>query len=145
MPCVHDWHGPARLRVEKCTTMRIPCCWRVYACRSRLGRAAAVQPGAGRIAIIAVGRTARRRRLVQFQKQRVLVVRPTACGQAVVGLPLFFWRRANSNWISRTRRRRRIAFQVQSKQYETQYLTTGQQAPGRSTAEDMSASRVNWR
>jgi len=94
-------------------------------------------PVPGGIAIIAIGPDSAPAPLVQFQNQRVLVVRANGMWQAVVGLPLSLEAGEQQLDISERGAVRRIAFQVQSKQYETQYLTLANKRQVDPTAEDM--------
>jgi len=94
-------------------------------------------PVPGGIAIIAIGPDSAPAPLVQFQNQRVLVVRANGMWQAVVGLPLSLEAGEQQLDISERSAARRIAFQVQSKQYETQYLTLANKRQVDPTAEDM--------
>ena len=94
-------------------------------------------PVPGGIAIIAIGPDSAPAPLVQFQNQRVLVVRANGMWQAVVGLPLSLEAGEQQLDISERGAARRIAFQVQSKQYETQYLTLANKRQVDPTAEDM--------
>lgn len=80
-------------------------------------------PVPGGIAIIAVGPDSAPAPLVQFQKQRVLVVRSNSLWQAVVGLPLSLAAGEQHLDISGAGATRTLAFQVLPKEYEAQYLT----------------------
>lgn len=80
-------------------------------------------PVPGGIAILAIGPASTPVPLVQFQKQRVLVVRANGMWQAVVGLPLSLGTGEQQLDISEHGTRRALSFQVLPKQYETQYLT----------------------
>jgi hypothetical protein len=80
-------------------------------------------PVPGGIAIIAVVPDSAPAPLVQFQKQRVLVVRANGMWQAVVGLPLSLEPGEQRLDISDRGAAHTLAFQVLPKQYETQYLT----------------------
>jgi murein DD-endopeptidase MepM/ murein hydrolase activator NlpD len=94
-------------------------------------------PVPGGIAIIAVGPDSAPAPLVQFQKQRVLVVRANGMWQAVVGLPLSLDAGEQQLDISDHGTMRALAFQVLPKQYETQYLTLANKRQVDPTAEDL--------
>ncbi len=94
-------------------------------------------PVPGGIAIIAVGPDSAPTPLVQFQKQRVLVVRAHGIWQAVVGLPLTLEAGEQQLDISERGAARTLAFQVLPKQYETQYLTLANKRQVDPTAEDL--------
>lgn len=94
-------------------------------------------PVPGGIAIIAVGPESTPTPLVQFQKQRVLVVRANGMWQAVVGLPLSLDTGEQQLDISDRGATRTLAFQVLPKQYETQYLTLANKRQVDPTAEDL--------
>ena len=94
-------------------------------------------PVPGGIAIIAVGPDSAPAPLVQFQKQRVLVVRANGMWQAVVGLPLSLDAGEQQLDISDRGTARTLAFQVLPKQYETQYLTLANKRQVDPTAEDL--------
>ena len=94
-------------------------------------------PVPGGIAIIAVGPDSAPAPLVQFQKQRVLVVRANGMWQAVVGLPLSLETGEQQLDISDRGAARTLAFQVLPKQYETQYLTLANKRQVDPTAEDL--------
>ena len=94
-------------------------------------------PVPGGIAIIAVGPESAPAPLVQFQKQRVLIVRANGMWQAVVGLPLSLDTGEQQLEISDHGAARTLAFQVLPKQYETQYLTLANKRQVDPTAEDL--------
>jgi murein DD-endopeptidase MepM/ murein hydrolase activator NlpD len=94
-------------------------------------------PVPGGIAIIAVSPDSAPPPLVQFQKQRVLVVRANGMWQAVVGLPLSLDTGEQQLDISDHGATRTLAFQVLPKQYETQYLTLANKRQVDPTAEDL--------
>lgn len=94
-------------------------------------------PVPGGIAIIAVGPESAPAPLVQFQKQRVLVVRSNGMWQAVVGLPLSLDTGEQQLDISDRGAARTLAFQVLPKQYETQYLTLADKRQVDPTPEDL--------
>jgi len=94
-------------------------------------------PVPGGIAIIAVGPESAPAPLVQFQNQRVLVVRTNGMWQAVVGLPLSLDTGEQQLDISDRGAARTLAFQVLPKQYETQYLTLANKRQVDPTAEDL--------
>lgn len=94
-------------------------------------------PMPGGIAIIAVGPDSVPAPLVQFQKQRVLVVRANGTWQAVVGLPLSLGAGAQQLDISDHGATRTLSFQVLPKQYESQYLTLANKRQVDPTAEDL--------
>ena len=94
-------------------------------------------PVPGGIVIIAVGPDSAPAPLVQFQKQRVLVVRANGMWQAVVGLPLSLEAGEQQLDISDRSAARTLAFQVLPKQYETQYLTLANKRQVDPTAEDL--------
>jgi len=94
-------------------------------------------PVPGGIAIIAVGPENLPAPQVQFQKQRVLVVRANGLWQAVVGLPLSLDAGEQQVDISERGATRKLAFQVLAKQYETQYLTLANKRQVDPTAEDL--------
>ncbi len=94
-------------------------------------------PVPGGIAIIAVGPDSTPAPLVQFQKQRVLIVRSNGMWQAVVGLPLSLDTGEQQLDISERGTARTLAFQVLPKQYETQYLTLANKRQVDPTAEDL--------
>jgi murein DD-endopeptidase MepM/ murein hydrolase activator NlpD len=94
-------------------------------------------PVPGGIAIIAVGPESAPAPLVQFQKQRVLVVRANGMWQAVVGLPLSLDTGEQQLDIADRGAARTLAFQVLPKQYETQYLTLANKRQVDPTAEDL--------
>lgn len=94
-------------------------------------------PVPGGIAIIAVGPDSAPAPLVQYQKQRVLVVRANGTWQAVVGLPLSLQPGEQQLDISDRGAVRTLAFQVLPKQYETQYLTLANKRQVDPTAEDL--------
>ena len=91
----------------------------------------------GGIAILAVGPDSAPAPLVQFQKQRVLVVRAGGMWQAVVGLPLSLEAGAAQLVISDRGAVRTLVFQVLPKQYESQYLTLANKRQVDPTAEDL--------
>jgi len=94
-------------------------------------------PVPGGIAIIALGPDSAPAPVVQFQKQRVLVVRANGLWQAVVGLPLALDTGEQQLAISERGSARTLAFQVLPKQYETQYLTLANKRQVDPTAEDL--------
>ncbi len=94
-------------------------------------------PVPGGIAIIAVGPDSAPTPLIQFQQQRVLVVRANGMWQAVVGLPLSLDTGEQKLDISERGATRTLAFQVLPKQYETQYLTLANKRQVDPTAEDL--------
>ncbi|MEK7304192.1 MAG: peptidoglycan DD-metalloendopeptidase family protein [Pseudomonadota bacterium] len=94
-------------------------------------------PVPGGIAIIAVGPDSAQTPLIQFQQQRVLVVRANGMWQAVVGLPLSLDTGEQKLDISERGATRTLAFQVLPKQYETQYLTLANKRQVDPTAEDL--------
>ena len=94
-------------------------------------------PVPGGIAIIAVGPENLPAPQVQFQKQRVLVVRANGLWQAVVGLPLSLDAGEQQVDISERGATRKLAFQVLAKQYEIQYLTLANKRQVDPTAEDL--------
>jgi murein DD-endopeptidase MepM/ murein hydrolase activator NlpD len=94
-------------------------------------------PVPGGIAIIAVGPDSAPAPLVQFKKQRVLVVRANGMWQAVVGLPLSLDAGEQQLDISDRGAARTLAFQVLPKQYETQYLTLANKRQVDPSAEDL--------
>lgn len=94
-------------------------------------------PVPGGIAIIAVGPDSAPAPLVEFQKQRVLVVRANGAWQAVVGLPLALEAGAQQLDISERGAARSLVFEVRSKQYEAQYLTLANKRQVDPTAEDL--------
>ncbi len=94
-------------------------------------------PVPGGIAIVAVAPDSAPPPLVQFQKQRVLLVRAEGMWQAVVGLPLSLDVGNQQLYISERGATRTLAFQVLPKQYETQYLTLANKRQVNPTAEDM--------
>jgi murein DD-endopeptidase MepM/ murein hydrolase activator NlpD len=94
-------------------------------------------PVPGGIAIIAVVPDSAPAPLVQFQKQRVLVVRANGMWQAVVGLPLSLEPGEQQLDISERGAARTFAFQVLPKLYETQYLTLTNKRQVDPTAEDL--------
>jgi murein DD-endopeptidase MepM/ murein hydrolase activator NlpD len=94
-------------------------------------------PVPGGIAVIAVGPDSAPAPLVQFQKQRVLVVRTNGMWQAVVGLPLSLDAGEQQLDISDRSAARTLTFQVLPKQYETQYLTLANKRQVDPTAEDL--------
>jgi murein DD-endopeptidase MepM/ murein hydrolase activator NlpD len=94
-------------------------------------------PVPGGIAIIAVVPDSAPAPLVQFQKQRVLVVRANGMWQAVVGLPLSLEPGEQRLDISDRGAAHTLAFQVLPKQYETQYLTLANKRQVDPAAEDL--------
>jgi murein DD-endopeptidase MepM/ murein hydrolase activator NlpD len=94
-------------------------------------------PVPGGIAIIAVGPDSAPAPQVQFQKQRVLVIRANGKWQAVVGLPLSLDAGEQQLDISDRGATRAHAFEVLPKQYETQYLTLANKRQVDPTAEDL--------
>ena len=94
-------------------------------------------PVPGGIAIITVGPDSTPAPLVQFQKQRVLVIRANGTWQAVVGLPLSLDAGEHQLDISERGAARTVAFHVLPKQYETQYLTLANKRQVDPTAEDL--------
>jgi murein DD-endopeptidase MepM/ murein hydrolase activator NlpD len=94
-------------------------------------------PVPGGIAIIALGPDNAPAPLVQFQQQRVLVVRANGVWQAVVGLPLSLDTGEQQLAISEHGSARTLSFQVLPKQYETQYLTLANKRQVDPTAEDL--------
>jgi murein DD-endopeptidase MepM/ murein hydrolase activator NlpD len=94
-------------------------------------------PVPGGVAIIAVAPDSAPAPLVQFQKQRVLLVRSNGMWHAVVGLPLSLDVGDQQLNISERGVTRTLAFQVQPKQYETQYLTITNKRQVNPTPEDL--------
>ena len=94
-------------------------------------------PVPGGIAIIAVAPDSAPAPLIQFQKQRVLVVRANGAWQAVVGLPLALEAGEQQLDISDRGTARTVVFHVLPKQYETQYLTLANKRQVDPTAEDL--------
>jgi murein DD-endopeptidase MepM/ murein hydrolase activator NlpD len=94
-------------------------------------------PVPGGIAIIAIAPDNAPAPLVQFQKQRVLLVRSKGMWQAVVGLPLSLDVGDQQLNISERGATRTLAFQVLPKQYETQYLTLANKRQVNPTSEDL--------
>jgi murein DD-endopeptidase MepM/ murein hydrolase activator NlpD len=94
-------------------------------------------PVPGGIVIIAVGPDSSPAPLVQFQKQRVLVVRANGLWQAVVGLPLSLEAGEQQLDISDHGTARTLAFKVLPKQYETQYLTLANKRQVDPTPDDL--------
>ena len=94
-------------------------------------------PVPGGIAIIALSPDSTPVPQVQFQKQRVLVVRANGLWQAVVGLPLSLEPGEQQLEISERGTARTLAFQALPKQYETQYLTLANKRQVDPTAEDL--------
>ena len=94
-------------------------------------------PVPGGIAIIAVGADSAPAPLVQFQKQRVLVVRTNSQWHAVVGLPLSLLAGEQHLDISDRGTTRLLAFQVQPKEYEAQYLTLANKRQVNPTPDDL--------
>jgi len=94
-------------------------------------------PVPGGITIIAVGPDSAPAPIVQFQKQRVLVVRANGLWQAVVGLPLSLDTGEQQLDISDRGAERTLAFHVLPKEYEAQYLTLANKRQVDPTPEDL--------
>lgn len=96
------------------------------------------EPVPGGIAIVPVG-TGVAAPLVTFQNQRVLTVRDNGAWQAVVGLPLTLEPGEQQLSVRDNGRdaARSVAFQVRSKEYETQYLTITNKRQVEPNAEDL--------
>jgi murein DD-endopeptidase MepM/ murein hydrolase activator NlpD len=94
-------------------------------------------PVPGGIAIIAVGPDSTPAPLVQFQKQRVLVVRSNGMWNAVVGLPLTQDTGEQQLVISDGGAPHTFSFQVLPKEYEAQYLTLANKRQVDPTPDDL--------
>lgn len=94
-------------------------------------------PVPGGITVIAVGPDSAPAPIVQFQKQRVLVVRANGLWQAVVGLPLSLDTGEQQLDISDRGAVRTLAFHVLPKEYEAQYLTLANKRQVDPTPDDL--------
>lgn len=96
-------------------------------------------PVPGGIALIRLEPTGDQPPRVQYKGQRVLVMRHDGAWQAVVGLPLSLepGEEQLSMQIPGSNQIRNVAFQVGSKQYETQYLTIKNKRQVEPTAADL--------
>jgi len=94
-------------------------------------------PVPGGIAIIAVAPESVPAPLVQFQEQRVLLVRSSGMWHAVVGLPLSLDVGEQQLDISDRGETRTLAFQVLPKRYDTQYLTLANKRQVNPTPKDL--------
>jgi murein DD-endopeptidase MepM/ murein hydrolase activator NlpD len=94
-------------------------------------------PVPGGIAIIAVGPDSAPAPLVQFQKQRVLVIRSSGLWNAVVGLALSLEAGEQQLDISEDGAARTLAFQILPKEYEAQHLTLANKRQVDPTPDDL--------
>jgi len=91
----------------------------------------------GGIEVIAVGDASQPAPFVRFDGRRVMTISHNAHWQAVIGLPLSL--KPGKHWIevSMNGKAERVAFDVRSKHYETQYLTIANKRQVEPTAEDL--------
>jgi murein DD-endopeptidase MepM/ murein hydrolase activator NlpD len=94
-------------------------------------------PVPGGIAIITLGPEDAPAPQVTFQGQRVLITHQHGAWQAVVGLPLTLAPGEQQLTVVERGTARTLAFQVLSKEYETQYLTLANKRQVDPTAEDL--------
>jgi len=94
-------------------------------------------PVPGGIAVIQVAEQETSAPVVRFNGQRVLTVRERQTWQAVVGLPLSLAPGRHQLDVVDGREHRQLAFQVQPKKYQTQYLTIRNKRQVEPNAEDL--------